>query len=356
MQINNNNNDLNDINNGLNGLNDDNNDLNDSNDYNNGLNDLNDNNNDSNDLNDNKNDSNDNNNDLKDDSNGNNNDLNENELNMNNNSNFNTPVASVINLESEFNLINNNLFSGELLYSQPAAQTIPLTETILVRAFNIEIKIKDTDSLTTDNNSMKLLNDNIIDFYFNMIKNSKYNKNLANDINILSSFEFKRFIKNNDYIKKDKNRINIFNSDYVLIPICYSDHWSLVNIHVKTKKVRYFDSLISLTTNSDRKKLINEFVSKIIVHDSAKIDFSTELSDWKFRNESLIPQQTNKYDCGIFICLFAKIISYDLKILPSQFSDEYIIGYRLRMLDEIKKVELLDNDFIYASQFDKKKH
>jgi hypothetical protein len=32
-----------------------------------------------------------------------------------------------------------------------------------------------------------------------MIKNSKYNKNLANDINILSSFEFKRFIKNNDY-------------------------------------------------------------------------------------------------------------------------------------------------------------
>jgi hypothetical protein len=42
--------------------------------------------------------------------------------------------------------------------------------------------------------------------------------------------------------------------------------------------------------------------------------------------------------------------------LPSQFSDEYIIGYRLRMLDEIKKVELLDNDFIYASQFDKKKH
>jgi Ulp1 family protease len=189
-----------------------------------------------------------------------------------------------------------------------------------------------------------------------MIKNSKYNKNLANDINILSSFEFKRFIKNNDYIKKDKNRINIFNSDYVLIPICYSDHWSLVNIHVKTKKVRYFDSLISLTTNSDRKKLINEFVSKIIVHDSAKIDFSTELSDWKFRNESLIPQQTNKYDCGIFICLFAKIISYDLKILPSQFSDEYIIGYRLRMLDEIKKVELLDNDFIYASQFDKKKH
>ena len=278
------------------------------------------------------------------------------ELNMNNDSNFNTAVASVINLESEFNLINNSLFSGELLYSQPSVQTISLTETILVKAFNIEIKIKDTDSLTTDNNSMKLLNDNIIDFYFNMIKNSNYNKNLAIDINILSSFEFKRFIKDNNYLKKDKNRINIFKSDYVLIPICYSDHWSLVNIHIKKKKVRYFDSLISLTTNSERKKIINEFVSKIILHDSAKIDFSTELSDWKFRNESLLPQQTNNYDCGIFICLFAKVISYDLKISPSQFLDEYIIGFRLRMLDEIKKVELMDNDFIYASQFDKKKH
>jgi len=102
-----------------------------------------------------------------------------------------------------------------------------------------------------------------------MIKNLKYNKNLANDINILSSFEFKRFIKDNNYLKTDKNRINIFKSDYVLIPICYSDHWSLVNIHVKKKKVRYFESLISLTTYSERKKIINDFVSKIIFHDAA---------------------------------------------------------------------------------------
>ena len=278
-----------------------------------------------------------------------------NDLDLNNDLNFNTVAeTSVINIESEYNLISSNILDGELLYSQPLVQQIPLAETILVRAFNIEIKIKDTDSLSTNNNSDKLLNDNIIDFYFNMIKSLKYNKKLANDINILSSFEFKRFLKDKDYLKKDRNRINIFNHSYILVPICHFDHWSLVNIHVKDKKVRYFDSLVSLKTNDERKKVIKEFISKIIVHDSSKINFTTDILEWGFRVESMLPQQTNNYDCGIFICLFAKIISYNLKISPSQFLNEYISEYRLRILEEIRKVELLDNDFTYASQFGKK--
>jgi Ulp1 family protease len=87
-----------------------------------------------------------------------------------------------------------------------------------------------------------------------------------------------------------------------------------------------------------------------------KIGFSTKSSEWIFRAEAKLPQQTNSYDCGVFICFFAKIISYSYKILSNQLLDSHIIDFRKRMFEEIQKFELLDNDFNYATEFNLKKH
>ena len=115
-----------------------------------------------------------------------------------------------------------------------------------------------------------------------MIKNK--NNNLATDINILSSFDFKRFLQDENSIKIGSTRINIFNYEFILIPICYVNHWSLVNIHIKEKKVRFFDSCISLKTD-ERNKLIKRFVSKLIEHDANKKDFSIDLTKWGFSKQ-----------------------------------------------------------------------
>jgi sentrin-specific protease 1 len=242
-----------------------------------------------------------------------------------------------------------------MLYSQEISQQTSIIDTVLIKAFNIEIKLKDTNALTTNNNDEKWLNDNIIDFYFNMIKDTERNKHLECDINVLSSFEFKRFLNNKEFIKHDSNRCNIFKHDYIIIPICYSNHWSLVNIHIKQKKVRFFDSCTSLESNDKRKILIKEFVSFIIDNDARKKDFSTNLSEWVFRNESKLPQQCNNFDCGLFICLFAKIISYSAKIIPSQYLENYLLEFRCRMFDEIKNFELFDNEYNYVIQNDTSK-
>jgi Ulp1 family protease len=184
-----------------------------------------------------------------------------------------------------------------------------------------------------------------------MIKNK--NNNLATDINILSSFDFKRFLQDENSIKIGSTRINIFNYEFILIPICYVNHWSLVNIHIKEKKVRFFDSCISLKTD-ERNKLIKRFVSKLIEHDATKKDFSIDLTKWGFRKESKLPQQTNEYDCGLFICLYAKLISYNYKIDPSLFLVDYTKNFRDRMIEEIKNCELLGFDYNFAAQFNTK--
>jgi Ulp1 family protease len=159
-------------------------------------------------------------------------------------------------------------------------------------------------------------------------------------------------LNNKEFIKHDPNRCNIFKHDYILIPICYSDHWSLVNIHIKQKKVRFYDSCTSLESNDKRKILIKEFVTSIIDHDARKTDCSTNLSEWVFRNESKLPQQNNNFDYGVFICLFAKIISYSAKIIPSQYLENYLLEFSFRMFDEIKNFELFDNEYSYVIQND----
>jgi len=298
---------------------------------------------------------NDNNNDLND----NNNDLNDNNYELNDNGNDLSINNNDLNHSNHFNKNENNAFiASEILYTQNTNEIYreTITETILIKAFNIEIRLQDTEPLTTNIAGKKWLNDNLIDFYFNMIKDAKINKYLTCDINILSSLEFNRFLNNKDLIKNDKKRYNIFHHDHILIPICHSDHWSLVNIHTKQKKVRYFDSCTTLNSNNERKILIKEFISYLIDQDSMKIGFSTKSSEWIFRAEAKLPQQTNSYDCGVFICFFAKIISYSYKILSNQLLDSHIIDFRKRMFEEIQKFELLDNDFNYATEFNLKKH
>ena len=52
-----------------------------------------------------------------------------------------------------------------------------------------------------------------------MIKNK--NNNLVTDINILSSFDFKRFLRDENSFKLESTRSNVFNYEFILIPICY---------------------------------------------------------------------------------------------------------------------------------------
>ena len=302
------NNDINDIYNDINDINNDINDIN---------NDLND-----NDLNDNNNDLNDNNNDLNDnDLNGNNNDLNE-------------------NFTSNYDFVSNHL-----LYTQNSTQQTLIQQqfedSIAVKAFNILITIHDLNNINSVNN----LSDKIIDFYLNMIIRKEINKKLALNINLFNSNDFKNFIDNQII----NNHLNIFDYDFTLIPIFLFDHWSLVLIRQKEQRVNYYDSNNNLKTNLKRKKETKKYVIELISQDALIKKRLIDFNNWSIRAANSVPQIQDDHDSGAFLCLAAKILSYNLKLNPNKFTNEYIINFKNNLINEIKTVELSNNDDLVAS-------
>jgi Ulp1 family protease len=221
---------------------------------------------------------------------------------------------------------------------------IPVTESTVSKNFNINLTFFDLLPFRTNNNDDKRFNDNIVNYYMNMISNGLFNTRLKINVNIFSSIDFVRFLTcNNSVIKHHK--FNIFKYDYILAPICLNSHWSLIKIFTRTKKVRHFDSSSKLKSYNERAQRIYKFIENIIRIDLAELNIKFVPSEWVFRLATNVPQQSNNYDCGPFICLYSKILSYDMKINPSQFTNDYISNYRKRILIEITDSSLSDFDF-----------
>ena len=230
--------------------------------------------------------------------------------------------------------------ANEYLYSQQPTQQQPsVLNSTIVSAFNINITGKEILSLTSTGGRESWLNDNIIDFYFNLLSNKGFNKHLNQSINVISSLEFTRYAKNiqaiSDLIIKHNN---IFDFDLSIIPICIYDHWSMVLINTKDKKVRFYDSNIKLKTNKERKDSIKAFVIHIINKDSTDKKIIFNICDWIFRAQSSLPQQSNTNDCGVYICSYAKHIS-----LKQEISDNInISNLRTNIKNEIIQCEISD--------------
>ena len=280
-----------------------------------------------NDINDNNNDINDNNNDLND------NDINDNDLNDNNND-----------LNENFTS-NYDFVSNHLLYTQNSTQQTLIQQqfedSIAVKAFNILITIHDLNNINSTNN----LSDKIIDFYLNMIIRKEINKKLALNINLFNSNDFKNFIDNQII----NNHLNIFDYDFTLIPIFLFDHWSLVLIRQKEQRVNYYDSNNNSKTNLKRKKETKKYVIELISQDALIKKRLTDFNNWSIRAANSVPQIQDDHDSGAFICLAAKILSYNLKLNQNQFTNDYIINFKNNLIDDIKKVELSNDDYSIAS-------
>ena len=304
-------------------------------------NDYNDNDNDNNnDLNDNNNDLNDNNNDLSDnDLNDNNNDLNDNKNDPNVTRNNNIEI-----LNNNFSL-NYDFVPNQLLYTQNSTQQTQIQtefeDSIAVKAFNTLITIHDLNNINSVNN----LSDKIIDFYLNMLIRKEINKKLALNINLFNSNDFKNFIDNQII----NNHLNIFDYDFTLIPIFLFDHWSLVLIRQKEQRVNYYDSNNNLKTNLKRKKETKKYVIELISQDALIKKRLIDFNNWSIRAANSVPQIQDDHDSGAFLCLAAKILSYNLKLNPNKFTNEYIINFKNNLINEIKTVELSNNDDLVAS-------
>jgi len=210
-----------------------------------------------------------------------------------------------------------------------------------VKAFGIDIHPKDIQSLIIESkNKDRWLNDNIINFYLNLLLYSNKDKTMLT----LPSQSFQKYLKNNESVNIKFIKENIFDYDLIIIPVCYKNHWSLSLIKTKDQRVRYFDSLGKDMQAKERNNLLQKFITKIIITDAYQKQIDLNMRNWIFRAESNVPQQINSYDCGLFTCSFARSIINKNWSSKEIYSEEKLEIIRKRISQEIKNFEIQTGD------------
>lgn len=206
--------------------------------------------------------------------------------------------------------------------------------TQIIQKFCIPITVRDLKTLRSPN----WLNDEVINFYFELLsQRSKGNLNYPR-IHIFNTFFYPK-LKSNGYesIKRWTRKVDIFSFDMILIPIHLGIHWCCAEINMKEKAIRYYDSLHN--SNKTCLKLLHEYLieehkDKKGTDGNAEFDFEK----WTLSSPKNIPCQQNGYDCGVFTCVYAEYRSRDADFT---FSQKNMYYFRDKISYEIIKGALL---------------
>ena len=114
--------------------------------------------------------------------------------------------------------------------------------------------------------------------------------------------------------------VDIFAMDKVFIPIHNDIHWTLAVICFNEKKIQYFDSYLqaSLSAGEEYLDAIKKYLEKEHVN---KHEVAINFDDWKFvlSTKQNTPQQPDGSNCGVFILMFADVLSDRLEISNCSF-------------------------------------
>ncbi|KAK7328093.1 hypothetical protein VNO77_22189 [Canavalia gladiata] len=188
------------------------------------------------------------------------------------------------------------------------------------------------------------INDTIIDFYIKYLKN-KLQTDEQDRFHFFNSFFFRKLADLDkdpssacdgraafQRVRKWTRKVNLFEKDYLLIPINYSLHWSLIVIchpgevtcfkdeeiqeSSKVPCILHMDSL-----KGSHKGLKNVFQSYLCEewkerHSNVVDDVSSNFLHLRFISLEL-PQQENLYDCGLFLLHYVECF---LKEAPINFN------------------------------------
>ncbi|XP_074600093.1 uncharacterized protein LOC141854349 [Brevipalpus obovatus] len=183
------------------------------------------------------------------------------------------------------------------------------------------------------------LNDTMIDFYLRYIHEEKIPPEVASKTHIFSTFFFRRLTKTlsdergipfierfQRRVKRWTKRINIFDKDFLIIPMNKRAHWMLAIVcypyrapliekcselpedDMKRPCMIYMDSLGQKPgerwSDPIRNLLAKEWEDHVL---KKSIEFSNESERKLFRKDSMpekvpsVPSQDNLYDCGLFL-------------------------------------------------------
>ena len=201
---------------------------------------------------------------------------------------------------------------------------------VFVSGFNAEITRSDLSTLR----DATWLNDEVVNFYFNLIKQrSEKDMNLPK-VHIFNTFFYPKIMKSGHAgVKRWTRKINIFEMDVILVPVHLGMHWCLAVIDFKNKQLEYYDSMKG--NNIQCLEAMRSYLEAESM-DKRKIGFDT--SDWDMIIPKDIPEQQNGCDCGVFMSKYAE---YKSRYANFTFTQQNMPYFRKRMIYEIVSKKLL---------------
>uniref|UniRef100_A0A8V5GN44 Uncharacterized protein n=1 Tax=Melopsittacus undulatus TaxID=13146 RepID=A0A8V5GN44_MELUD len=202
---------------------------------------------------------------------------------------------------------------------------------ILSEAFRLTITRKDIQTL----NNLNWLNDEIINFYMNLLMERSKEKGLP-AVHAFNTFFFTK-LKTAGYqaVKRWTKKVDIFSVDLLLVPIHLGVHWCLAVVDFRKKTITYYDSMGGI--NSEACRILLQYLKQESL-DKKRKEFDTNGWSLLSKKSQEIPQQMNGSDCGMFACKYADCITKDK---PINFTQQHMPYFRKRMAWEILHRKLL---------------
>jgi sentrin-specific protease 7 len=201
-------------------------------------------------------------------------------------------------------------------------------------------------------------------FYLKFLQSELTNEEIKGKFIILDTYFYQKLSKNeNDEmstplinynsVKKWTKQLNFFQNEYVIVPINFDDHWSLliichpgkiencfkkaennnnddVNTEIcespKYPLIIYLDSFYEDNARCRsifKKYLYYEFAHKHLQLENEEKIMSIINDTQNYINEFVpnVPKQPNCYDCGIFLLAYAELFLYDPKYLLKAYKE-----------------------------------
>lgn len=198
--------------------------------------------------------------------------------------------------------------------------------------FNLTITRHDIQTLSWE--PLAWLNDEVINFYMELIsERSRNDENLPN-VHAMNTFFLQRlFDSGYGGVRRWTRKVDIFAQDIVPIPVHKGIHWCMAIIHIKNKTIKYYDSM-----GAPNNAVLNALVDYLKNESLDKKKVALDMSGWSIENVQDIPQQENGSDCGVFSCMYAEFVSRNR---PFVFSQQHMQYFRKRMIFEICSGEML---------------
>jgi sentrin-specific protease 1 len=194
------------------------------------------------------------------------------------------------------------------------------------------------------------LNDEVINFFMNLLKErddalvaaavakgEERRKNwFFNSFFISKLLDDDKGYKYANVKRWSRKAGDLFTYDKVFFPVNIGNsHWCLAVIHMQTKKIQYFDSLVG--TGREYLPHLRRYLQD--EHQDKK-KAALDLSGWElvYSDRQVVPQQANGADCGCFASAFAYLLSEGLPI--KYISQADMPAFRQRLVMSIIKKAL----------------